>query len=312
MTSMASNLPGATGAPCSLQYFDAAAAAIRVAQRALPLHLLHVPLHSENAKRRQSGAALPDAQGELARVARVTVMGEFAASIAHELNQPLAAIVLNAAAALKWLDQDPPQLAQARAALSAILDAGTNASEVIRSMNDMARKSAPEQTVFALDDAIAEVLLLLRAKLHKHRVEVHTDFAPDQRQLRANRAQLKQVMMNLFLNAIEAMGGVSDRPRVLEVRSEVGAAAGTALISLADNGCGIAPNAAERLFDPLFSTRPNGMGMGLSICRSIVEAHGGRIWSSPRHPHGTVFQLSLPATPHPSAILASASATPAP
>lgn len=309
---MARNLPGAAGAPHISPYFDAVAAASRFAPRPLPLHPVHIQLRGENAKRRQFGDTTPDAQGELARVARVTVMGEFAASIAHELNQPLAAIVLNAAAALKWLEQDPPRLAQARAALSAILAAGTDASAVIRSMNDMARMSAPEQTVFALDDAIAEVLLLLRAKLHSHGIEVHTGFAPDQRLLRANRAQLKQVMMNLFLNAIEAMCGVSARPRVLEVRSKPGDTRGTVLISVADSGSGIAPGVAERLFDPLFSTRPNGMGMGLSICRSIVDAHGGRIWSSPRHPHGTVFQLSLPAAPQPSASLASASATPAP
>lgn len=308
---MARNLPGASGAQCSLQYFDGTAAAIRVAPRALPLHPLNQQLRSENARRRQPCDALPEAQGELARVARVTAMGEFAASIAHELNQPLAAIVLNAAAALKWLAQDPPGLAQARAALGAILDSGTNASDVVRSINDMARKRGPEHDDFALDNAVADVLLLLRAKLHEHGIEVRTAFAPDQRQLRANRAQLKQVMMNLFLNAIDAMRGVSGRARVLEVRSEAGGA-GAVLISVADNGSGIAPGAAERLFDPLFSTRPNGMGMGLSICRSIVEAHGGRIWSSPRHPHGTVFQLSLPAAPQPCSSLASAAATPAP
>ena len=279
---MASNVPGATGALYRMQYRDAGAATVRLA-----------------------------VHGEVARVARVSVMGEFAASIAHELNQPLAAVVLNAAAALKWLAQDPPGLAQARAALSAILDAGTNASDIVRSMNDMARKSAPEQTVFALDDAVAEVLLLLRAKLHRHGIAVRTDFAPDQRQLRANRTQLKQVLMNLFLNAIEAMNAVDGRARVLEVRSQAGAARGSVLISVGDNGCGIAPNVAARLFDPLFSTRADGMGMGLSICRSIVEAHGGRIWSSARQPHGSVFRLSLPVA-YPCASLASASATPAP
>jgi signal transduction histidine kinase len=251
------------------------------------------------------------AQGEQARVARVSVMGEFAASIAHELNQPLAAIVLNAGAALKWLSQDPPGLAQARAALGAILDASTNASDIVRCMNDMARKSAPEHTVFALDEAVAEVLLLLRAKLHRHGITVRTEFAPDQRQLRANRAQFKQVLMNLFLNAIEAMDGVDDRARVLDVRAQAGAARGSVLISVADSGRGIAPSAGAHLFEPLFSTRADGMGMGLSICRSIVEAHGGRIWSSPRQPHGSVFRLSLPAA-YPCASLASAAATPAP
>ena len=308
---MASNFPGATGGPSSLQYFDTPAAPFRFAPDAQFLHPMRVQLRSANGQRRQPGEALPDVHGEPARTARVTVMGELAASIAHELNQPLAAIVLNAAAALKWLAQDPPGLAQARAALNAILDSGNNASDVIRSMNDMARKCGPERTIFGLDDAVSDVLLLLRAKLQQHGIEVRCTIAPDQRLVHANRAQLKQVMMNLFLNAIEAMGGVSGRARVLEVRAQAGAACGTVLVSVADNGSGIAPGAAESLFDPLFSTRPNGMGMGLSICRSIVEAHGGRIWCGPRHPHGTVFQLSLPAAPQPSS-LASAAATPAP
>lgn len=238
--------------------------------------------------------ALRLAQSELARVARVTAMGEFAASIAHEVNQPLAAIVLNASAALNWLKQDPPQLDEVRNALNAILRAGSNAGEVIRSVNNLARKSGPEVAPFLVDDAIREVLLLLRAELQKHGIQVLSRLGLAQHQLHADRAQLQQVMMNLFLNAIDAMAGVRGRARLLEVSSAIVDASGTVRISVEDTGSGIDPSAAACLFDPLFSTRPDGMGMGLSICRSIVEAHGGRIWGNSRQPHGMAFHISLP------------------
>ena len=297
------------GEPSALLYLEHAARAdvftpARVAvlellapQAAISLAHAHLyqQLRDENSQRKRADEALRRAQCELARVARVTTMGELAASIAHEVNQPLAAIVLNAGAGLNWLRQDPPRLDQVQATLQTILRAGSNAGEVIRSINNMARKSGPELAPFAVDDAIREVLQLLRTELQKHGIEVRTDFTPAQHQLHADRTQLQQVMMNLFLNAIEAMGGVTTRPRLLEVRSAIADASGTLRISVEDSGSGIDASAAEHLFDPLFSTRPEGMGMGLSICRSIAEAHGGRIWSTSRQPHGTTFHISLPA-----------------
>jgi signal transduction histidine kinase len=248
------------------------------------------------SKRKRADEALRAAKSELARASRISTMGEFAASIAHEVNQPLAAIIMNASAGVNWLKLDPPQLHQVHKALGTILRASTDAQGLVRSMNNMARRSGPELRRFAVDDAIREVLLLLRAELHEHRIQVCTDFTLAQHQLQADRVQLQQVMMNLFLNAIDAMSGVSYRPRVLKVRSAIADASGTLRISVEDNGRGIEANVAERLFDPLFSTKPAGMGMGLSICRTIVEAHGGRIWSCSRQPQGTAFHVSLPAS----------------
>jgi signal transduction histidine kinase len=245
------------------------------------------------SKRKDADEALRLAHAELARVARITTMGEFAASIAHEVNQPLAAIVLNARAALHWLKHEEPNVGQAREALQMIVSAGTGAGDVIRSMRSLARKSGPEMAVFSVDDAIREVLLLLRAELHKHGIRVNTQLGLGERAVRADRAQLQQVVMNLVMNAIEAMSGVTERERAIGVISAV-EPCGTLRLSVEDNGSGFDAQAAERMFDALFSTKPNGMGMGLSICRSIVETHGGKLWARPRKPHGAAFYLTLP------------------
>jgi signal transduction histidine kinase len=243
---------------------------------------------------KRSDEALRLAQGELARAARITTMGQFAASIGHEVSQPLAAIVLNADAALCWLRQEPAQLTQVRDALKLILQAGNSAGSVIRSIRGMACKSGPEIAPFVVDDAIREVLLLLRAELQKRKIGVRTQFTLGTRLLNADRAQLQQVMMNLLLNAIDAMSCIEGRTRLLDVRSAIVDTSGTVSFSIEDNGIGIDANSAECLFDPLFSSKSDGMGMGLTICRSIVEAHGGRIWSASRQPNGTSFHVSLP------------------
>jgi C4-dicarboxylate-specific signal transduction histidine kinase len=245
------------------------------------------------SKRKNADEALRLAHAELARVARITTMGEFAASIAHEVNQPLSAIVLNARAALHWLQHEQPDLGQARDALQMIVSAGTGAGAVIRSMRSLARKSGPEMAVFPVDEAIREVLLLLRAELHKHGIRVNTQLGLGERAVRADRAQLQQVVMNLLMNAIEAMHDVAGRQRIVGVISTV-EPGGVLRISVEDNGSGFDDEAAHRMFDALFSTKPNGMGMGLSICRSIAESHGGKLWSTPRKPHGAAFHLSLP------------------
>jgi signal transduction histidine kinase len=245
------------------------------------------------SKRKNADEALRQAHAELARVARITTMGEFAASIAHEVNQPLSAIVLNARAALHWLKHEQPDLGQAREALQMIVSAGTGAGAVIRSMRSLARKSGPEMAVFSVDEAIREVLLLLRAELHKHGIRLNTQLGLGERAVRADRAQLQQVVMNLLMNAIESMQGVAGRQRIVGVISTI-EAGGVLRISVEDNGSGFDDEAAHRMFDTLFSTKPNGMGMGLSICRSIVESHGGKLWSTRRQPHGAAFHLSLP------------------
>jgi C4-dicarboxylate-specific signal transduction histidine kinase len=246
------------------------------------------------SQRKQADERLRLTQRELARVERIAMLGTFAVSIAHDVKQPLAAIALNAEAGLNWLAQQPPQLEQARRALRLVLQAGTSATGVIRSLRDMARKSGPERSWFSVDPAIGEVLSLLHGELHKHGVRLRAELTLDQQRLHADRIQFQQVIMNLLLNAVESMSKVHDRPRTLHLRSALADASGTLRISVEDNGAGIDSKAAGQLYEPLFSTKPDGMGMGLSICRCIVEAHGGRIWSTSRQPHGAAFHVSLP------------------
>ncbi len=251
-------------------------------------------LAREQQRRRQAEQALRDVRAELARVARVTAMGEFAASIAHEVAQPLSAIVLTASAALAWLEQQPPDLERLREGLRSILSASSRSAEMVRTIRAMARKAGPELAPFAVDQAICEVLLLMGAELQKHGIELRLQLDLGERLLCADRSQLQQVVMNLVLNAIDAIGSTGSGHGVLELCSQLAGDGGAVHISVADNGCGIAAGSAGRLFDPLFSTKPDGMGLGLSICRSIVEAHGGRLWHEPRQPQGSTFHLVLP------------------
>lgn len=258
---------------------------------------------AEKARRLHAEEALRDAEEELARLARISSMGEFAASIAHEVSQPLAAIVLQADVGLRALAQysadpaNPVFVERACDALKLIHHAGATAGDVVRSIRGMSCRASPEPTLFAVDEALREVLRLLRAELQKHGIDVHDHLSLGDHQLCADRVQLQQVMMNLVLNAIEAMKDVHGRRRRLEVRSVLADIAGTVRISVEDNGVGVPAKLAERLFDPLFSTKPGGTGIGLSICRTIVQAHNGRIWSTSRQPHGAAFHISLKGHP---------------
>jgi len=225
------------------------------------------------------------------RPARLNALGAFAASIAHEVKQPLAAVTLNAEACMKWLDHDPPRLDQARAALQVVLQAGMAATAMLRSLHGMACQAAPERGPLLVDDTLREVLQLLRGELRQQAITVTEALTLDLYQLDADRAQLMQVVMNLVLNAIEALNHVHDRPRTLDLRS--GLVDGALCISIADNGPGIPAALAERVFDPLFSTKPDGTGMGLAICRCIVQAHGGQLRTAAVQPQGAVFHISF-------------------
>lgn len=257
----------------------------------------HQQLRAETLRRDSAEQALCEARAEFARTARITTMGEFAASIAHEVSQPLAAITLHAGAALGWLHQKPPQLERVHAALDMVLCSATVASGMIRGIRGMARKSAPELVPIVVDDAIRDTLLLMAAELHKHGIALGTALGLGRRQVRADRPQLQQVIMNLVLNAIQATADIGARRRKLTLRSRVvdGDCAPVLRISVADNGAGIDQAHAARLFDPLFSTKPGGMGMGLSISRAIVEAHNGRLWCETGAAAGCVFHIELPA-----------------
>jgi len=250
---------------------------------------------AEKARRLQAEEALREAEEELARLARISSMGEFAASLAHEVSQPLAAIVLQAEVGLMSLQSNNTE--RVRDALQLIRHAGATAADVVRSIRGMSCRTRAEPTTFDVDEALREVLRMLRAEFHKHGIAVHDALALNGHQLCADRVQLQQVMMNLVLNAIEAMKDVHTRPRQLHVRSVLADIAGTVRISVEDNGVGVPAKLAERLYDPLFSTKPGGTGLGLAICRTIVQAHNGRIWSTSRQPHGAAFHISLKGHP---------------
>ena len=244
-------------------------------------------------ERRLAEEALRSAQEDLIRVARLTTMGELAASLAHEINQPLAAIAANAFSGLRWLEQDPPNLAEARAAFSHIEHDGVRAGDVIRGLRGLARKSGPQLTPLDIHGAIAEVLVLTRGELQQHGVVLHTDLASGDRLVLGDKVQLQQVLLNLIMNAIQAMVTVRDRRRELTV-SVVRAEPGHVQVTVEDTGPGLDPAIAQRIFEPFFTTKSDGLGMGLPICRSIVEAHAGHLWASPRAPHGTALRFTVP------------------
>jgi PAS domain S-box-containing protein len=244
-------------------------------------------------ERKRGEEALRNAQAELTRVARLTTMGELAASIAHEINQPLTGLVSSGHACLRWLASDTPKLDEVRRAVERIVRDGHRAGDIIRSLRALARKSGPELTQLDINDAIHEVLRLMRSELNQHGVLLETALSGGLEPITGDRVQLQQVIMNLIMNGIEAMSAVMRQPRVLRVKSQIDSA-GDLLIVVEDSGPGFAPESVDRLFDPFFTTKPNGMGMGLSICRSIVDAHGGRLWASPQSPRGAIFQFTVP------------------
>jgi PAS domain S-box-containing protein len=244
-------------------------------------------------ERKRAEEALRNAEADLTRVARLTTMGELAASIAHEINQPLAAMVTNGSACLSWLANDTPNLDEARDAAERIVAEGQRAGDIIRSVRALAGKSGREMTQLDINDAIREVLVLMRSELHRHDVSLETALSDHLEPIIGDRVQLQQVILNLIMNGIEAMSAVIGQPRVLRVRSQIDGP-GDVLIAVEDSGAGLAPETMDRLFDPFFTTKPGGLGLGLSICRSIVDAHDGRLWALPQSPQGAVFQFTVP------------------
>jgi PAS domain S-box-containing protein len=237
--------------------------------------------------------ALREAQAELAHVTRVTTLGELTASIAHEVNQPLAAVIANAEACLRWLDRKTPDLAAARRSAEWVINDGIRASEVVRRVRALAHKTGIEKVPLDLNDVVREVIALLQHELASHRVSLRTQLEPALPMLLGDRVQLQQVILNLVMNGIEAMQPVTDRARELLIRSGRDETY-QVLLSVTDCGVGISVDDADRLFKAFFTTKSSGMGMGLSICRSIVEAHGGRLSASRNEGPGATFQFVLP------------------
>ena len=246
------------------------------------------------SEQKRNEDALRDAQADLVHIARLTTMGELVASIAHEVNQPLMAIVTNAETCLRWLGRDQPDIGEARNAAERIVRNGHRAGEVIRSIRALARKSPSEMAELDINGVIENILGLMRVELTRHDVSVEVHLRNGLATVIGDRVQLQQVMMNLIMNGIEAMSGLERQRRVLHVDTRLDGD-GSVLVAVEDSGMGLDPANADRLFDPLFTTKREGLGMGLSISRSIVEAHGGRLWASPRLPHGATFQFALPA-----------------
>jgi len=244
------------------------------------------------AERSRAEHALREAQAELAHVTRVMTMGELAASIAHEINQPLAAVVTNANACLRWLTGPIPNLDEGRAAVARIARDGNRASDVIGRIRALVKKSATEQAHLDINEVIQEVLGLIQTEIRKNEVVLRRKLAPDLPRILGDRVQLQQVILNLMMNGIEAMSAVTDRSRDLLIRS-CRYESDKVLIAVQDSGTGLETESLDHLFTAFFTTKPKGMGMGLAISRSIIEAHGGKLWASPNDGPGATFQFTL-------------------
>jgi len=239
---------------------------------------------------------LHKARADLAHVTRVTTLGELTASIAHEVNQPVAAMTINANAGLRWLATEPADLGEARLALGAIIKEATRARDVIDRIRALARKAPPRKDRLDVNEIIQEVIALTRSEVQRHRVALQTELLSDLPPISGDRVQLQQVVLNLIINAIEALNEVSEGPRELLVGTGKNGSNGV-FVAVSDLGPGLDPELINRIFDAFYTSKSHGLGMGLAISRSIIEAHGGRLWATSNFPRGAVFQFSLPATP---------------
>jgi C4-dicarboxylate-specific signal transduction histidine kinase len=243
-------------------------------------------------ERKRAEDELRKTQANLAHVARLTTIGELTASIAHEVNQPLAAVVTNANACLRWLDRESPDLAEARDAIRRIIRDGNRGSDVISRIRGLLKKEQPLRVSLNLNDVVQESIGLARVDLQG--ATLQTELARGLPCVTADRVQLQQVLLNLTVNAIDAMKPVTHRPRVLRIltKAQEGSAV---LVAVQDSGVGLSPKQKEHLFETFYTTKPGGLGMGLSICRSIIEGHGGRLWAEPNEGPGVTFQFTIPA-----------------
>ena len=257
---------------------------------------------------RQKEASLRQAQTELAHFSRITTMGELAASIVHEINQPLAGIVTNANASLRWLAGESPDIVETSEAIRRVIRDGNRAGEIIGRLRALATKAPPQKNMLDLNETINEIVDMARSEAQRNRVLLRTKLANGLPLVFGDTVQLQQVILNLLVNAIEAMGGAREGQRELWVSSQIvtdesnrhiledgtEAALTSVLVAVRDSGPGLDPESLDRLFEPFYSTKPQGMGMGLAISRSIVEAHGGRLWAEANVPRGATFQFTLP------------------
>lgn len=243
-------------------------------------------------ERKVSEQAFMDARAELARAAHLASLGELAGSIVHEVNQPLTGIIMSAEACLEWLALDPADQSEARKSTMRVIEQGRRASDIVNGLRSLVRDAHLQLTDVQINDAIEEVLLLSKRELERARITLETNLEPSIPKVKADRVQLQQVVLNLVRNAIDAMSGFNGRARVLTAISKV--ADGYVSVTIADTGAGICPADCERLFDALYTTKGKGLGLGLSICRKIVNAHGGRLWAEKDAINGARFTFNLP------------------
>ncbi|MGA2353764.1 MAG: ATP-binding protein [Terriglobales bacterium] len=272
----------------------------RVAERTTELRNANAALVQQMAEQKRTEEALQVTRTELARVARITTIGELTASIAHEVNQPLAAVVANADACVAWLAREHPDLVEARAAAERATQGATRASEVIARIRSLITKATPEKSQLQINQVIEQTAALAAGQASRNEVAIELELAPELPPVLGDSIQLQQVIVNLLMNGIEAMSSVTDRPKTLVVRSE-SQKDGQIRVSVQDAGIGLSPEVMGRLFEPFFTTRAKGMGMGLPISRSIIEAHGGRLWAASNGSGGAIFQFTLPSGDGPAA-----------
>jgi C4-dicarboxylate-specific signal transduction histidine kinase len=248
-------------------------------------------------ERKRAEEALRRAQAELTHVTRITTMGELTASIAHEVNQPLTAVVNNANASISLLPQGAPNLEEIREALTEIIEDANRASDVIARVRLLAKRAPIEKSLLDLSDVVQDVLALARYESASRNVTIRTDLSKDLPSVFGDRVQLQQVLLNLVINGLDAMNQIEESKRVLAIcgRREINDGTFTARLSVSDSGVGFKPEEMDRIFEAFYTTKPHGMGMGLAISHSIIEAHGGRLWAEPNQGAGATFLFSLPA-----------------
>jgi two-component system sensor kinase FixL len=250
--------------------------------------------NNDITERTQARQALRRAQAEIAHINRVMTLGELTASITHEVNQPLTGIVTNGSACLRLLDQKPPDLEEVRSGVASMIDDGMRASEVVRKLRALSKKADVHMAELDINDVINDVVQLLQREILEHLVSLQLELSPQPLRIFGDRVQLQQVILNLVMNGMEAMDSVADRPRNLVIRSRRHEA-DQVMVEVEDSGVGIDPENVNRLFNAFFTTKPDGMGMGLSVCRTIIQVHGGRIWASPHADGvGATFHITLP------------------
>lgn len=238
-------------------------------------------------------AAVHEARAQLVRIARVTSLGELTASIAHEVNQPLAGLVTSGNACLRWLSQNPPNIDKARRSIERIIDDANRASQVIQRIRSLVRSETPKREVIDINETVAEAITLAKSEIERQGIILRTSLSATLPRVHADRIQFQQVIGNLLLNAIESMSGVPQARRSLEIASGMDGA-DMVVVSIADSGAGLSANAQNHLYEAFWTTKEGGTGIGLTISRSIIEGHGGRIWSGVNAPAGAIFYVSLP------------------